>query len=241
MSRITLKRISGFLNRVKLRVVQHTSFFNVYKYGLGRFLAAGLKLNKFDYPYGIWPPPTPARKYIYDFLTKYKEQIHGRCVEFPPAVYKKDLIKLPSVSSYDVWGLKEGQDITIIGDLQNSPHLKDGIFDTFICTHVLGCIAKPWLAVAEMHRLLAPGGLVLCTVPAILQKIAPDPKDYWRFTYDSLTMLFSGYSKIEIQAYGNAATVAGSPFYLMTHHFPNRVLSKHDPQCPSILTIAAWK
>ena len=80
------------------------------------------------------------------------------------------------------------------------------------------------MAVEEMHRLLSPGGVVLCTNPVVLQKYAPDPKDYWRFTRDSMEMLFSSFRKVSVHSFGNAATVSGSPFYLMTYHFPKSMV-----------------
>jgi len=213
----------------------------LYTRGLRRCLTVGLRLNAFDYPPTVWPPPTPARQYIREFLETYRTQIKGRCVEFPPPVYREEFGRGPAVTSYDVWGIEPGQGITVVGDLQSPPHIKDGAFDTILCTHVLCCVARPWLAAAEMHRLLAPGGVALCTAPVILQRYAPDPKDYWRFTKDSLQLLFSDFSRVEAHSYGNAITVAASPFYLMTQHLPRKVLRLHDDNCPNVVAAAAWK
>lgn len=212
-----------------------------YKSLLGYYLSLGLKLNQFDFPTGKWPPPTPARGYINDFLSVYEGEVRGRCVEFAPPIYREKIGKGSSVTSYDVWDIRPGMDVTIVADLQNASEVPDASFDTIICTHVLCCIPRPWLAVAEIRRLLSPGGLVLCTNPVILQKYAPHPKDYWRFTRDSMEMLFSEFSKVKIHSYGNAVTVVASPFFLMSYHLPRRILQMHDEYCPSIIAVAAWK
>lgn len=223
------------------REIVNQSIAELYKYVLGWFLAWGMRINYFGYPPGQWPPPTPARKYIDEFLNLYKDEARGRCVEFVPPLYREKFIKNSSVISYDVWDITPGDGVTIVGDLQNAPHIPDESFDTIICTHVLCCIPKPWLAVAEIYRILSPGGVVLCTNPVVLPHFAPHPKDCWRFTYDSMEMLFSNFKKVNIHSFGNAATVAASPFFLMTYHLPKWILEMHDEHCPSIIAVAAWK
>lgn len=214
-----------------------------YKHFLGRGLACGLRANSFDFPSGKWPPPTPARHYIEEFLDHYLPDVQGRCVEFAPAYYRKRFAGRTGsrITTYSVWDVAPGEGVTVVGDLQRAPQVPDGSFDTIICTHVLCSIPRPWLAVEEMRRILAPGGVVLCTNPVILQNYSPHPKDCWRFTKDSMETLFSNFSRVNIHSYGNAATVAGSPFFLMSYHFPKWLLSRHDPECPSVIAAAAWK
>lgn len=212
-----------------------------YKHALGRMLGLGLKINDFSFPAGFSPVPTPARHYIDLFLQRYDSEVHGRCVEFMPPYYRDRYVGRPNVSSYDTWNVEPGADVSIVGDLAHAPHLPDGRFDTMICTHVLCNVPKPWLAAQEMRRLLAPGGVALVTVPMVLQGYAPHPGDYWRFTIDSLRVIFEEFTRVETCAFGSAATASGSPQYLMRHHFSPAVLDRHDPQCPSIVACAAWK
>lgn len=212
-----------------------------YKTLLAHVLALGMHLNDFNYPPNQWPPPSLARVYINSFLANFRHLVSGRCVEFYPPVYRSFLTQSGNVTQYDVWNVASAPDVTIVADLQNATTVSDASFDVIVCTHVLSAIPDPRAAIAELHRLLAPGGLLLVTVPTILQKYAPDPKDCWRFTRDSLSDLLHGFSNVELSTYGNAATVAGSPYYLMYNHFPVEFLSAHDPECPSIVAAAAWK
>ncbi len=212
-----------------------------YKIILGRLLGWGIFINRFSYPSGYSPVPTPARYYIDLFLERYQSEIRGSCVEFVPPYYKERYISRKEIQSYDVWDVQQGAGATIVGDLQAAPQLDSNLFDCIILTHVLCNIAKPWLAVEEILRLLKPGGVVLCTVPMVLQGHAPHPQDYWRFTPDTMKILFEKFSKLEVHSFGNAATAAGSPQFLMKWHFSNRVLNHHDSKCPSIVACAAWK
>ena len=214
---------------------------SAYKHGLGRLLGIGLDVNDFAFPPGHSPVPTPARHYIDLFLAQHSKAIHGRCVEFNPPYYRERYVGRPEVSKYDVWDVAPGLDVSVVGDLMDASHLPDACFDTFICTHVLCNVPRPWLAASEMHRLLAPGGVALVTVPMVLQGYAPHPGDFWRFTVDGLRVLFENFARVETAFFGNAATASGSPQYLMRNHFSRRVLDLHDPRCPSIVACAAWK
>jgi SAM-dependent methyltransferase len=230
-------RSAGFM----LRQMAASSVHSLYKFTLGRMLGWGLSANQFAFPADRVPVPTPARHYIDRFLDQYDAEVRGRVVEFQPPFYRDRYINRAGVTGYDVWDVTAAPGATIVGDLQNAAHLADGSFDTILCTHVLCNVARPWLAAREMHRLLAPGGVVLCTVPMVLQGYAPHPGDYWRFTPDGLKLLFEDFRRVETHSYGNAATSAGSPQFLMDYHFTRRVLDRHDPKCPSVVGCAAWK
>lgn len=125
-----------------------------YKHALGRMLGWGLAINDFRFPAvgGTGPVPSPARHYIDRFLDRYDGAVRGRCVEFMPPYYRERYVGRPDVSSYDTWNTEAGDDVSIVGDLQDAPHLPDGRFDTIICTHVLCNVARPWLAASTSAR-----------------------------------------------------------------------------------------
>lgn len=211
---------------------------NDYKKTLGDFLALGATRNYFGYPQEGWPPPTPARRYIGQFLDKYTHAVHGSVVEFYPAVYRG---LFPAATSYDVWNVVSADGATVIADLQSADAIDDNSYDAIICTHVLSAIRNVWKATEELYRILKPGGLLLVTVPCLLQAYAPDPADYWRFTTDSLGAVLERFTMIEMVTYGNAAVCAGSFYYLMDYDFPERVVDDHDQGCPSIVCAAVTK
>ena len=99
---------------------------------------------------------------------------------------------------------------TVIADLANADNLPDATFDCFICTQTLTYIFDVPRALATIHRILRPGGVLLATVPGISQ-ISPYDQDrwgeFWRFTEQSLGRLLGegafGRANIEVASYGN--------------------------------------
>ncbi|MAF13906.1 MAG: hypothetical protein CMI53_03365 [Parcubacteria group bacterium] len=87
----------------------------------------------------------------------------------------------------------------IIGDIKNIP-LADASLDALICRAVLEHIDDPFKAVAEMHRVLKPGGKCLVSVPFLYPYHAEKGYygDFYRFTADGVKYMFRDFSKIEI-------------------------------------------
>ena len=73
-----------------------------------------------------------------------------------------------------------------------------GEVDAVICTGVLEHVADPVAAVAQLHRVLRPGGVVFCTVP-FMQGYHEDPADYRRYTPTGLRQLFADFSSMRVR------------------------------------------
>jgi SAM-dependent methyltransferase len=61
-------------------------------------------------------------------------------------------------------------------------------FDTILCTAVLEHVEEPALAVAEMHRVLRPGGVLILTAP-LFWHVHEAPRDFYRYTAYGLRYL----------------------------------------------------
>ena len=83
----------------------------------------------------------------------------------------------------------------LVGDITKCPELEDKSFDVIVSFEVFEHISKPWLAAAEMMRLLRPGGLTVHTT-VFSWRYHPVPKDYWRFTPSAMKVLFDGMTHI---------------------------------------------
>jgi len=84
---------------------------------------------------------------------------------------------------------------------------KSNFFDTIIATEVLEHLYEPQKAVNEIHRILKPGGTCILST-RFIYPYHPDPKDYYRFTQDSLNYLFRNFSNIKIYSIGNRIQTA---------------------------------
>ena len=88
---------------------------------------------------------------------------------------------------------------TYTGDLcARNDHVPTG-FDFVVCTEVLEHTLQPFDAVAEIHRLLKSGGLLLLTVPFNFRIHGPLP-DCWRFTEHGLRALLKDFDLVELTA-----------------------------------------
>ena len=133
------------------------------------------------------------RYYIERFLTKNADAICGRVLEVGDREYTTRFGT--DVSQSDVVNVLEGAaDTTILADLSNCPQIPDGSFDCIILIQTLHYTYDMNATVRELHRILAPGGCILCTVPGISQVSRYDMEhwgDRWRLTSLSATELFS--------------------------------------------------
>lgn len=104
----------------------------------------------------------------------------------------------------------------VVGDAHALP-FADASFDSVVASQVLEHLHSPWLAAAEVGRVLKPGGALLVSVPFMFMVHAA-PHDYFRFTEFGLRRLFENDFAIdEITPYGGRlgvvydATLAPSP------------------------------
>jgi SAM-dependent methyltransferase len=66
--------------------------------------------------------------------------------------------------------------------------LPDASFDVVVLTQVLEHVRRPGSVLAEIARVLRPGGRLLATVPFVWE-LHEEPHDYWRFTPYALAAL----------------------------------------------------
>ncbi|MBR0655825.1 class I SAM-dependent methyltransferase [Roseomonas arctica] len=82
----------------------------------------------------------------------------------------------------------------------------DGHFDHVLCTEVLEHAEAPEALVAEMRRVLKPGGTLLITVP-FAARVHHAPHDYHRFTRFRLARLLDGFAEVSVEERGDDLAV----------------------------------
>ncbi len=91
----------------------------------------------------------------------------------------------------------------ILASIYEIPLSSDSV-GGIICKSVLEHLEVPERAVAELYRVLKPGGKILVYVPFIYPYHARAGvyKDYYRFSEDALRYLFRDFKRIELQKVG---------------------------------------
>ena len=121
-----------------------------------------------------------------------------------------------SVERVDILMATEGNpQATIVGDLTDAPHIPNDSFDCAIVTQTLQFIYDVRAALATLHRILAPGGVLLATVPGITKISALEDAEFgewWHYTGRSARRLAEeafGDGNVEVATYGNVLAAAG--------------------------------
>jgi glycosyltransferase involved in cell wall biosynthesis len=197
-----------------------------------------------------WPNYRGApldRYYIEQFLEHHASDIHGRVLELGDATYTKRFGG-DRVTHSDVLEAEEGNPAaTIVADLTDAPQIADATFDTIILTQTLLLIYDLPAAIATLHRILKPGGILLATVPGITSIIRDDSDkwgQYWSFTQMSVRRLFGDVfspENIQVRAYGNVMSATGFLYGLGTQELRRTELDYHDPDYQLIIGVRAIK
>lgn len=151
-------------------------------------------------------------------------------LEYPPSI----LDKQP-----ELWSILEKAKLSvdIFGDGTCLP-FTDHSFDTVMCTEVLEHLPEPAKLLADMARVLRPGGRMLLTVP-FSQPLHELPNDYYRFTPSSLEYLVEGAGlEVEhIEPRGDYASALGAMF----SQFLLRSLGAARRQSDGSVILSRWR
>jgi len=100
--------------------------------------------------------------------------------------------------------------------------------------------------VDSAYRMLAPGGVLLVTVPSI-SRIAPrygPTTEFWRFTAASCTRLFGdafGAANVEVRTHGNVLAASAFLYGATVEEIARDKLDVNDPFFPLIVSVRATR
>lgn len=92
--------------------------------------------------------------------------------------------------------------VDVLGDARALP-CRTAAFDAVVCSEVLEHVAEPCVVLAEVHRVLKPGGRLLASVP-FLHQIHGEPHDFGRYTdaYWRRALQASGFQVLALERQG---------------------------------------
>jgi hypothetical protein len=212
-------------------------------------------------PAGASPLPLPAeplshafgadrgkpidRVYMERFLARHRADVRGRVLEVAERTYT-DWYGDGEVTSSDILYASEGlPEATVVADLATGEGVPSEAYDCFICTQTLQLIYDVRAAVRSTRELLAPGGVLLCTVPALTQSSRLDRErwgDCWRVTSDAARRMFDevyGAENVTVAAHGNVRTAASFLYGLAAEELDPADLETDDDEYEMLVTIRA--
>jgi SAM-dependent methyltransferase len=184
------------------------------------------------------------RYYIERFLAEERGLIRGRVLE----VLNRDYTERygSDVEQSDVLDVDPANPAaTVVADLQAADAIPADTFDCFVLTQTLQYVYDLDAAVAHVHRILRPGGSVLCSVP-VTSRVdrSAAASEYWRLTGAACTKLFDDAfagGEVQVRARGNVLTSVAFLLGLAADELATRVLDDDDPFFPLVVTVRATK
>ena len=186
------------------------------------------------------------RVYVEEFVASHAADIRGRVLEIAAPDYTTRFGR--DVEHVDILMATEGNpQATIVGDLTDAPQIPSGAFDCAVVTQTLQFVYDVRAALATLHRVLAPGGVLLATVPGITKISPPEDEqfgEWWHFTARSAQRLAEesfGEGNVEVRSYGNVLTAAGFLYGLAASDLKAEELGTHDRLYEVIVGVRAVK
>jgi SAM-dependent methyltransferase len=185
------------------------------------------------------------RHYITDFLARHAADVRGRALEIGDDTYTRRYGGR-RVTHRDVINVDEGHPATtIVADLASADHIPSDAFDSIIFTQTLQLIYDVPAAIRTLHRVLAPGGVLLATFPGISQIASGRWHDtwYWGFTVASASRLFRDHfvGDVSVESYGNVLAAIAFLEGLATEDLEGDQLGVADDSYPVTIAVRAVK
>ncbi len=186
------------------------------------------------------------RYYIEGFLARHAGDIRGRVLEIGDNDYTIQFGGA-RVTQSDVLHIHEGNPIaTIIGDLTDAPHIESDGFDCIVLTQTLHMIYDLKSAIATLHRILKPGGVLLVTVPGISQIDHGEWSGTWLWSFTSrvierlLGERFDS-ARMKVESHGNVLSSTAFLHGLAGSELTCKELNFNDPDFELLIAVRAVK
>ena len=182
------------------------------------------------------------RIYIENFLEENAMHIHGKVLEVADNNYT---IKYGGqrVARSEILHVNDtNPKATIIGDLTTLSHEFDGQFNCIILTQTLHLIYDYKEALKTCRRLLAPGGVLLVTVPGITNIDHGEWGKYFYYSFTSHALeriadeIFPG-DQVSIESYGNVKTATAFLYGMGCKEISSSSYKINDPQYQVIVSL----
>ncbi len=184
------------------------------------------------------------RYYIENFLAEHAADVRGRVLEVEDDAYTRRFGG-ERVTRSDVLHLRAGHPgATIIADLTAAEHVPSGAFDCVILTQTLQYIYDLRAALRTLHRILAPGGVLLATFPGLSRTSDPQWSDtwHWNLTSRSARRLFGEVFPAEtgrVQGHGNVLAATAFLYGLAVAELRPEELDHYDVGFELCITVRA--
>ena len=186
------------------------------------------------------------RYYLEGFLERHAVDIKGRVLEIGDDYYTHRFGG-SRVTRSEVLNVRPGSaKTTLVGDLAEGNFFRSEVFDCIVLVQTLQLIYDLHAAIATMHRILKPGGVILATTSGISHINDPEWADtwYWNLTSRSASRLFEEWfapAAVTCEAHGNVLAAIGFLHGISANELRRDELDYHDPEYQVTVAVRAVK
>jgi hypothetical protein len=198
--------------------------------------------------YGLADGRPVDRFYIERFLATHAADVRGHTLEVLDATYTQRFAAPGAVLAADVLDLDPtNAAATVRGDLQTGEGIPRERYDCIVLTQTISITYDFAGALDTVFAALAPGGVLLLTVPGISHQAEPDGEpypDHWRFTWRAIARLLGqrfADGEVEVHAEGTVAACAAFLYGLPVDGLDPPLLDPHDPDYEMVICARAVK
>jgi glycosyltransferase involved in cell wall biosynthesis len=186
------------------------------------------------------------RYYIERFLARNASEIVGRVLEVGDDGYTRKFGGSRVTSSDVLHVAADNPRATFVGDVTDPGVLPDNAFNCIIFTQTLQLIYDVRAAVVQLHRALAPDGVLLVTAPGISQidRHKWGNTWFWSFTPAAMDRLFGdvfGADAVMVRRYGNVFAATMFLQGIAVEELERTDLDPIDGAYPVIVSVRARK
>lgn len=196
-----------------------------------------------DFGYGRGGPVD--RYYIESFLQQHDADVRGRVLEVGDDSYTRRFGG-DRVERADVLHVDDAEDAAYTGDISDGSFLPDDTFDCIILTQTLHLVYDFPAAVRTIRRILAPGGVLLLTVPGISNMDSGEWGSTWYYSFTHLSLRRMAQESLggfdsEVTSYGNVLAAVGFLHGMSNREFTQAELDDHHLEYSLIHALRAKK
>lgn len=187
---------------------------------------------------------TPVdRVFLHAFFASHASDIRGRVLEVDAPEFSARYGAAASIEVVDIDGRNDLA--TIIADIALRDSLPAAAFDCIVLPQTLQYVSEPEAAITNLWQALAPGGVLLVTVPAIA-KVDHHARDVdaWRLLPRGLERLLERGcpgATVAVTGFGNAITSIAFLLGAAAEELGSEHLESHDDDFPMLAAARVQK
>ncbi len=153
----------------------------------------GYKITKADPPGFV-----DSRTWANQMLEQYQPLIKGDVLEVGCGTSSYIRERYRAQCTLTTFDQIKHKNVDVTGNLLTlSHHVSANYYDVVIANQTMEHVPQPFQVIAEIYKVLKPGGLFIAITPFMYGIHGEEYGDYWRITRQGWRVLLSAYSHIE--------------------------------------------